>query len=109
MRAAILPAAACAALLGVVLLGCSLSGFLQNISREILGQWEAFACQTVLRRISKLYYFNASFIVFPYHLQFVAGPSVQQDACQRSGTAERQGKRTLRTSVEGNLEGDSAS
>lgn len=93
VRAAILPATACAALLWVVLLGCSLSGFLQNISREILVQWEPFACQTLLRRISKLYYFNASSIVFPYHLKFVAGPSVQQDACR--GVGQQKGRENV--------------
>lgn len=103
-------AAVCAGLLWVVPLP-EASGFLQNLSCELDIQWEASACHMFLKRSLKFCYFNASFIVFcfffNYPLKFVAGLGVQQNACQTSGTAERQGKLVLWTLMEGNLEGES--
>lgn len=87
------------------------SGFLQNLFCELDIKWKASACQRVLKSSSKLCCFNASFVVwvcfFSYHLEFVAGLRVQQNACQTSRTAERQGKHVLWTLTERNLEGES--
>lgn len=75
------------------------SGFLQNLFCELDIKWEASACQRVLKSSSKLCCFNASFVVracfFFYHLEFVAGLRVQQNACQTSRAGERHGKPVL--------------